>query len=827
MHKQIKQRLSRQFLATMVAFMLVILILAGIFLTYSQAMQASYGDRQTKLSIKIKKTQALDNDVNQLLLDTRGYFAYGTPMFKTDITHDKAILQLDIKAFGQSANTKEDLALLKNIQGFYTSYSTTLLPHGMALMKKGDRAGLSMFSQQENAAPYSKSVLSELVGYQASINNQLNLQQSTFIHSTKMSDWYFLFFIFILLILATLTSVRLARRIGVPLNNLATASYQLSLGRALDLERLEVKREDELGLLSRAFRDMAISIQDKEQELTAQNEELVAQQDELQAQQEQLENLIDQMKGHEQVLERRNAFNLSLTQSLDKSYVLTSTIDNLVTLLRADKGLIIDLTTEEYAALGLSDPSIRRLLQHLDEGYTKRATESKQHQLQQRLGQEEEQGLLDEAPVMNDLYLPITSYRSGNEEVIALVLLTRMDFEFRQEEIVEVKGYSRQIALALDKLNLYEDTENNRRMNQSILNTIREGVHFVDECGVTQQVNLQWSEFLGRSPQDLMGEPLSVWLPSLLEKVADPKALEIFLNDVLSHKRKEKQLGIYQIDGEGRQVIQVYYECLVIDGENKGTIFVHRDITQEYELNRMKSELVNTISHELRTPLSSVLGFSERLMTKELTEERRKTYISLIHKESQRLTHLVNDFLDIQRMESGHATYVYNQTNLLQLTQEAVEPFEIEDSIHQFDIDNRMDVSEIFTDRDRLRQVLTNLISNAVKYSPDGGKVTVRLMNEGTQAVIHVQDEGLGIPEDAMDKIFTTFYRVDNSDHRKIGGTGLGLSLSKEMIRDLGGDLTVQSEFGTGSVFTIYLPLNRQASTQGSSAAQNRRVTDF
>lgn len=238
-----------------------------------------------------------------------------------------------------------------------------------------------------------------------------------------------------------------------------------------------------------------------------------------------------------------------------------------------------------------------------------------------------------------------------------------------------------------------------------------------------------------------------------------------------------------------------------------GTIFVHRDITKEFEVDQMKSEFVSTVSHELRTPLSSVLGFTELMLTKDLKPERTKKYLTTIYQEAKRLTSLINDFLDVQRMESGRQTFEKRYEDLTPILETVIENQKVNAPSHQFVIEKETDCTIVLGDKDKLSQAFTNLISNAIKYSPDGGHIFVRLRDDDDRIHIDIEDEGLGVPEEAIPNLFTKFYRVDNSDRRRIGGTGLGLTIVKEIVETHEGSIHVSSELGEGTTFTVTLPV--------------------
>jgi signal transduction histidine kinase len=240
-------------------------------------------------------------------------------------------------------------------------------------------------------------------------------------------------------------------------------------------------------------------------------------------------------------------------------------------------------------------------------------------------------------------------------------------------------------------------------------------------------------------------------------------------------------------------------------GENReGRLFVFRDRTEEEKIDTMKNELISVVSHELRTPLAGVFGFVELLLNREMPREKQKKYLHTIHKEAERLSSLIGDFLDLQRMSSGNIVYRFDPVDIARLVREVLEQWQGKHT-HTIHLHAPEESVYVRADADRMCQVVHNLISNAIKYSPDADAVNVVVQVEGDRVLTHVQDYGLGIPEEARDKMFTKFYRVDNSDRRKIGGTGLGLAIVKEIVEAHQGDLTYTSEMGKGSTFTFVL----------------------
>jgi signal transduction histidine kinase/HAMP domain-containing protein len=384
---------------------------------------------------------------------------------------------------------------------------------------------------------------------------------------------------------------------------------------------------------------------------------------------------------------------------------------------------------------------------------------------------------------------------SQNEELIA----QQEELQMQQEELQ-------------DMLRRMEENEellmSERALTRDIMDTIKEGVQFVNVAGVIVKANSTMREIFGISVQQPMSDiQLSEFFNSASSSIGDRTNLKQFMIKQVSEEGSDESSYTYEIDYPIRRVIQAYAEPLFRESGRIGTVFVHRDITKQAEVDQMKSEFVSTVSHELRTPLSSVLGFAERLLTKETSPEKQQKYLKTIHQETVRLTALINDFLDVQRMESGKQSHQKNPVDLFEVLNGVFTLQQGSSTRHFFDVQMPSEPYVISGDRDNLTQLFMNLVSNAVKYSPDGGRITAKLYQIGRQAVIDITDDGLGIPEEAIPKLFTKFYRIDNSDRRAIGGTGLGLAIVKGIVEAHGGEITVSSKLGQGSTFRVSFPL--------------------
>ncbi len=251
-----------------------------------------------------------------------------------------------------------------------------------------------------------------------------------------------------------------------------------------------------------------------------------------------------------------------------------------------------------------------------------------------------------------------------------------------------------------------------------------------------------------------------------------------------------------------------------------GIVMTHRNISREMALARLKSDFVSNVSHELRTPLSLIRLYAETLeMGRLKSADKYQEYYSIIRKESERLTALINNILDFSRIEAGRKEYDFRQTDMRELVRNTLESYryQIEQSGFAFEEKIAEDVPPLSVDREAMARSLLNLVNNALKYSQDQKYIGVNLFRDNGSVKLEVVDHGIGIPPAEQQKIFDKFYRVGDPLVHNTKGSGLGLSLVRHIVRAHGGEVMVDSVPGRGSKFTINLPVALRAN--GTKAA--------
>jgi PAS domain S-box-containing protein len=255
------------------------------------------------------------------------------------------------------------------------------------------------------------------------------------------------------------------------------------------------------------------------------------------------------------------------------------------------------------------------------------------------------------------------------------------------------------------------------------------------------------------------------------------------------------------------------------DGTMAGIVMVFRDVSQQREIDRMKSDFISSVSHELRTPLTSIKAYAETMLQdRNMTEETKREFLQIINEESDRLTNLINGILEISKIESGTIEIVRTRVNVASVISRAVADLEYltgKKNI-RLETDIAEHLPELLGDENKIHSMVSNLVNNAIKFTPENGRVMVSSQVNNNELLIKVTDNGMGIPKEDLPKIFGRFYRV----HRpgtQIQGTGLGLAIVKEIVIRHDGRIEVESEINKGSTFTVYLPMAPQTAPAKTS----------
>jgi signal transduction histidine kinase len=355
---------------------------------------------------------------------------------------------------------------------------------------------------------------------------------------------------------------------------------------------------------------------------------------------------------------------------------------------------------------------------------------------------------------------------------------------------------ARRAASAVDNAGLYREAE--RRGDASLaLAHVDDGVVLVEQDGVVVSINPAAARILAVDASAVVGKTalgaIAMW--SEVDDNAKPEP---------GQTRGPVTLPLVLADGSERwvSVSGVHF--------GDGVVYALRDVTEERLLERTRSDFVATASHELRTPLAAVLGAVKTLRRDDVSwdPEQREMLMDMIDHEAERLSGIVSQILLTGQLDAGRLPLEHERFDPVALTKSVVDSAELHlPTGIELRVQAKEDIPLVAGDENQLRQVIANLVDNAIKYSPSGGDVELRLNRNGQFARIEVVDCGLGIPRDEQDRIFEKFYRLDPALTRGVNGTGLGLYISKELVERMNGRISVDSEPGRGSTFVVEVPL--------------------
>jgi two-component system, OmpR family, phosphate regulon sensor histidine kinase PhoR len=390
--------------------------------------------------------------------------------------------------------------------------------------------------------------------------------------------------------------------------------------------------------------------------------------------------------------------------------------------------------------------------------------------------------------------------------VVGVVQLMSDGEPYTDEHLELIEGLVAQMAAAARNARLHKAAEletaarvsaeavaAEREQAANVLEAIGDGVMLVDADGVVRLWN--------RAAELITGRPAA-------------RACERRLVDVLpGWAAVEDRIPV----GEGGSAVTLPFE---LDGAElwlsfvavrsaEGVVYAFRDLTTERRLEEAKSEFIATISHELRTPMAGIYGAAQTLLREDVEFSRadQRTLLQIITTQAIRLAQITEEVLLAGRLDSGELPVHKERVDAAAVAAEALEAMRSRVRPETtLELEVAPGVHAAVGDRDRLQQVLLNLLDNAVKYSPEGGRVVLRVGNDGSSVQLAVADEGLGIPVAEQERVFAKFYRLDTVVTRAGGGTGLGLYITRELVRRMGGSIDVRSEPGAGSTFTVRLP---------------------
>ncbi len=374
-----------------------------------------------------------------------------------------------------------------------------------------------------------------------------------------------------------------------------------------------------------------------------------------------------------------------------------------------------------------------------------------------------------------------------------------------------LESFADQAAIAVRNARLYQTAVEEKRRLDALIDNSADGVMILDHEGRIEIFNRALSELTGCPQEVAIGRHCSEVLV-LYNELGGNRCQSICpLLDTANRNRSSIEGEIIRPDGR-RVAVSITYSPLYDEsGYRVNTVANIRDITRAREAEELKSTLLSVISHELKTPVALIKGYAGTLRREDANWDQQtlSQSLAIIEEEADRLNQLINNLLEASRIQAGGLQLRFGYVRLDRLAKKVADEFRTQTNKHTLTVEFPQELPPIMGDEERLREVISNLISNAIKYSPQGGNIRMGGSADANQVRLYVSDEGIGVPFAEREKIFERFYRVDSASTRKTQGAGLGLFLVKAVVDAHGGRVWVDSTPGHGSQFNITLPIRQ------------------
>lgn len=360
----------------------------------------------------------------------------------------------------------------------------------------------------------------------------------------------------------------------------------------------------------------------------------------------------------------------------------------------------------------------------------------------------------------------------------------------------------------------YHQAERARSESSAILDATGEAMILISPERWILSANRRFTEFFALAQSEVIGNRVDDLQRAVERIFEDPAALMALIVASISDVERKFVQAVVQSWPVQRELELYSTPVRTGEGEHLGRLFVFRDVTRERQVDRMKTEFVSLVSHELRTPLTSIKGYVDLLIGGKAgaLDATQRRFLTVVKNNAERLVSLINDLLDISRIESGTIELKRGTLDLRRLLVDvtnSIQP-QLEEKSQRLALDIEPELPNVWADADRVTVILTNLLSNAYKYTPEGGAITVSACRTEAMVRVDVRDTGVGMTPEEQSKLFTKFFRSDNWLVQENVGTGLGLVITRALVEMQGGEIHVASSPGEGSVFGFTLPLSAQ-----------------
>lgn len=388
---------------------------------------------------------------------------------------------------------------------------------------------------------------------------------------------------------------------------------------------------------------------------------------------------------------------------------------------------------------------------------------------------------------------PMSKMLKGAKKVIFSADINNMDTSSSSDDLTE--SFNEMVNELKQNL---KDANSEKKQKETILKHMTDGVITFNMEGKVTYINPAAKQLLGVKNNDTT-------FKDIFGKFSDINMEKIIYLDswTSSEKKIENDQGTMSL------FFIPFRDDLDMPA---GVMVVIQDITEHVKLDNMRKEFVADVSHELKTPITSIKGYSETLLDGDCDKETEKHFLHVIDDNADRMERLVQDLLTLSKYDNNRATNKPTEFDLGELAKLCKEKFDIEIKRKNQDVNCFVtaDVPNVYADKDGIERVILNILSNSIKYTPDGGKIDIYVGYVHNDAYVKIKDTGIGIPKNDLDRIFERFYRVDKARSRQLGGTGLGLSIAKEIIEKNNGSINIKSKVNEGTEVVIQIPVKKK-----------------
>ena len=390
------------------------------------------------------------------------------------------------------------------------------------------------------------------------------------------------------------------------------------------------------------------------------------------------------------------------------------------------------------------------------------------------------------------LITPIRALTLGTRQVAAGDFSQRIEVEGQDEIGVLTRNFNHMAKVLQDTIS---EAENERNKLSTLFLHMTDGVVAFNASGSVIHYNPAATQMLA---QNLSGQTT---FDEIFSKEAEL--------DTLLTLRRPQYIETQKTVGE--RELELFMAPFSSDHAQGGVLVVIHDVTEQRRSEQLKREFVANVSHELRTPLTNIKSYAETIVDTgdELPPELRSNFMNVIISEADRMTRIVQDLLTLSKIDYGKMEMNISRFPFLKAVQNVYDAAKLnaeQNHHHTMTLTCEGEIPDVNGDRERIEQVITNIVSNAVKYTPDGGKIDMAVGTSGKNVFVRVTDNGIGIPEKDLPRLFDRFYRVDKARSRESGGTGLGLSIAQEILNQHKGSIEISSEYGKGTSVLITMP---------------------